>query len=175
MGDGSIINCAAAAAASVSSVHKHHVQSLKQFNCLIPLDNNRCGWRLILFVLSLLLAILAQRQRALRKGGIQIPSQLRRYRDACHRHSAGNCVNLLLLLLLLLLLGAFTGKTTDAISQHVHTCAAGLLTYHLRLRQATIGTSTARMIIAASRPDKPATMVIMACGSPSEVTLVTVI
>lgn len=47
-------------------------------------------------------------------------------------------------------------------------------TYLLRLRQATIGTSTARIIMAASRPDKPATMVIMACGSPSEVTLVTV-
>lgn len=33
MGDDSI-NCAVAAAASVSSVHKHHVQSLKRLNCL---------------------------------------------------------------------------------------------------------------------------------------------
>lgn len=29
------------------------------------------------------------------------------------------------------------------------------------------------MMMAAKRPDNPATMVIMPCGSPSEVTLVT--
>lgn len=46
-------------------------------------------------------------------------------------------------------------------------------TYVLRLRQATIETSTASIMMAANRPDKPATMVIMPCGSPSEVTLVT--
>lgn len=110
MGDGSTW---CAAAASVSCVHKHHVQSVRQINCLITLDNNRCGWRLILFVLLLLVCIGAQRQRALCKGGIQIPCQLRRHCDACHCHSARNFLLLLLLRQLLLLLGALAMKAID--------------------------------------------------------------
>lgn len=58
MGNDSI-NCAVAAAASVSSVHKHHVQSLlKRLTCLIPLDNNCCGLILIVLLLLLLLFVI---------------------------------------------------------------------------------------------------------------------
>lgn len=92
------------------------MQSVKQLNCLITFDNNRGGWRLILFVLLLLVCIGAQRQRALCKGGIQIAGQLRRHCDACHCHSTGNLQ--LLLRQLLLLLGALAKKATDdAIGQ----------------------------------------------------------
>lgn len=45
--------------------------------------------------------------------------------------------------------------------------------YLFCLRQDTMDTRTAKMMMAAKRPDNPATMVIMPCGSPSEVTLVT--